>query len=465
MTEAADSSLIEAIRRAAGSFDGEVVLPDDGGYDAARAVWNAAFDRRPAAVVRCAGTEDVRTALELARRHELPVAVRSGGHSHAGHSACEGGIVIDLRPLDRVRVDPEREIAVVGPGATWGGVAEGTHPYGLAAVGAHSANVGVGGLVLGGGIGWLTRMHGLACDNLLEAEVVTADGQVRRASPEADVDLLWALQGGGGNFGVVTSLTLQLHPSEQLLAGTVLYEGERAREVLEVVAAAEVEAPDEVMILTGLVTAPREPFVPPDLQGRPAVLLVPTYLGPLHEADEALAPLDALGPPSVDLRRPVTYRELQHLLDPLVEDRLALTLRSALLGPLDGDALEALIERLAEPPSSASNVLLTPLGGVVRSIEADATAFPHRDAHWNLEIGAARTDPATDPGPYLEWAEAGRQALEPWSVGVHANHLAEEGPERTREAYGDAHDRLAALKAVYDPDNVFRLNPNVPPAG
>lgn len=446
------------------SFRGEVIVPDDAGYDAARTVWNAAFDRYPALIARCTTTRDVATVVRLATRHELPIAVRSGGHSHAGHSTCDDGIVIDLTPMKHVTVDPDRRLAIVSPAVTWGELTEATEPHGLAAVSGHVSMVGVGGLVLGGGIGWLTRLHGLACDNLVEAQVVTAAGDVIRASDADNPELLRGLRGGGGNFGIVTELSIRLHAVGPLLGGVLMYRGEHAREALRLYRDITAGAPDVVTVVAGLITAPPEPYVPDDMHGGPAVLLACCYAGPVDRGWRELAPLREVVPPAVDLLEPMSFRQLQHLFDPMLPNSLALVMRSELLGPLDDVALDTLIEHGRAAPSPTSNVLLTPLAGAVNAVASDATAFAHRDAHYNLEIGAALPSPDVDAEPYRQWAEACRHAMRPYSLGVQVNHLADEGADRVREAYAENYAQLAGLKATYDPDNVFYLNQNIEPA-
>lgn len=450
--------------RGADSFHGDVITAEDGAYDAARMVWNAAFDRYPAIIARCTATQDVATAVRLARQHELPIAVRSGGHSHAGHSTCDGGIVIDLGPMKRVTIDTDRHVARVEPGLTWGELNDATAEHGLAAVGGHVSAVGVGGLVLGGGIGWLARLHGLACDNLIEAQVVTAAGEVISAGGADNPELLWGLRGGGGNFGIVTELSIRLHAIGPVLGGVLMYRGDHVGEALRLFRDFGATAPEAVTTVAGLITAPPEPYVPEDMHGRPAVLVACCYAGPVAQGWQELAPLREVVPPAVDMLQPMPLRQLQHLFDPMVPDNLALVMRSDLLGPLNDAALDTLIEHTRAMPSPTSNVLLTPLGGAVSAAAWNATAFPHRDARYHMEIGAALASPEVDAEPYRQWADACRQAIHPFSRGVHVNHLADEGADRVREAYAANHARLARLKAAYDPGNIFRLNQNIEPA-
>lgn len=453
------------LRGETGGFRGELVFPDSPGYDAARRVWNAAIDCYPAVVVRCASREDVATALRLARRHDLPVAVRGGGHSFAGHSTCDGGVVIDLSRMKRVTVDARRRVALVEPGLTWGELTEATQAHGLAPVGGHVSTVGVAGLTLGGGVGWLARKHGLACDNLVEAELITAGGSVVRAGAGENPELFWGLRGGGGNFGIATRLTLRLHPVGTLFAGMVIHPRERAPEVLRFFRDFTEAAPDSVNVMAGLITAPPEPFVPPALRGRPAVLLAGCYVGPVEEGGPALAPLWTFGSPPVDLFGPTPYGQLQKMFDAMAAS-LPVCMKSELLGSLDDAALDKLVEHTETMPSPTSSALVVPLGGAVQRVPPDATAFAHRGAHYNLEVGAAWTSADENSTPYRRWAESCWRAIRPWSAGVEINHLGDEGARRVREAYGErGYARLAALKRAYDPDNVFRLNQNIAPAG
>lgn len=458
------ATLQSELRGGAGVFRDELISPGHPKYGAARGVWNAAIDRYPAVVARCASREDVVAALRLARRHDMPIAVRGGGHSFAGHSTCDGGVVIDLGGMKRVTVDARRRVALAEPGLDWGELAEAAQADGLAPVGGHVSSVGVAGLTLGGGIGWLARTHGLACDNLIEAELLTADGSVVRASAGESPDLLWGLRGGGGNFGIVTRLALRLHPVGTLFAGMLMHPRERAPQVLRFFRDFTEAAPDAVNVMAGLVTAPPEPFVPPALRGRPAVLLAGCYAGPVEEGAQALAPLRTFGSPPVDLFGPTSYVQLQKMFDAMGAVSMPVCMKAELLGPLDDAALDTLIEHAEAMPSATSNVLVVPLGGAVRRVPPDDTAFAHRGAHYNLEVGAAWQSADEDPAPYRRWAEACWRALRPWSAGVEVNHLGDEGAYRVREAYGErGYARLAALKRAYDPDNVFRLNQNIDP--
>lgn len=439
-----------------------VVRPGDPSYDAVRGVWNAAVDRHPRAVVRCRSTEDVRAAVELARNHHQPLAVRGGGHGFAGHGTCDDGLVADLGEMTDVAIDPDTQCAHVGPGARWGVVADAAGAHGLAPVGGHVSGVGVSGLLLGGGIGWLDRVHGLACDNLLEARVVTADGRVLRAADDEHPDLFWGLRGGGGNLGVVTSLTLRLHPIATVYGGLLLFARDDAREVLATVRRLNADS-EELHVMAGLATAPPAPFVPPDLQGKPAVLVGVCWTGDPDDGPAAVAQLRTVAEPVADLVGPLPFAELQHLFDDF-NASIGFHLRAHLLADLPDDALAALVEETEDLPPGLSSVLLVPLGGAVARVARDATAFSHRRAAYNLEIAGAWPPGEPEVTPYTDWAERCWRRLHPWAAGVEVNHVADEGPARVRAAYDDANwTRLSAVKAEWDPDNLFRLNQNVPP--
>ncbi|WP_084965997.1 FAD-binding oxidoreductase [Thermoactinospora rubra] len=458
------TSIDTELNQLADRLAGELVLPGDPGYDRARRVWNGAVDRYPAAIVRCRRTADVVAALRFARERGFLVAVRGGGHSIPGYSTCDDGIVLDLGPMKGVTVDPVRRVAVAEAGLTWGELDAATQRHGLAVTGGEVSDTGIAGLTLGGGIGWLKRVHGLTCDNLLAAELVTADGQVLHAGAEEHPELFWGLRGGGGNFGVVTRFTYRLHPVGPLFAGAVMHPGDRAPQALRFVRDLAAAAPDELSLMAALVTAPPEPFVPPEMRGRPMVLLAGCHVGPVEDGERALAPLRRFGPPPVDLFGVMPYVELQRLADPMNVPGRPIYVKSEMLGPLDDAALEVAAARAAEPSSPYNQLLLHHMGGAVRRVPADATAFGHRDAEYLLTVAGAWEDPAGDPQPHVRWARDSWQALRPWSRGTYVNHLGEEGEDRVRQAYpAGTYDRLVALKRTYDPENVFRLNQNIRP--
>ncbi|HEY0638996.1 MAG TPA: FAD-binding oxidoreductase [Pseudonocardiaceae bacterium] len=442
---------------------GKLVFPGDPGYDEARRVWNPMVDGRPAVIVRCTGAADVVAAVRLARRHGLELAVRGGGHSFVGHSTCDGGLVVDLRGLDELVVDPAARTVTVGPGNTWARVADATAEHGLAAVGGHVSNVGVPGLVLGGGNGWLSRRYGLACDNLLAAELVTATGELVTASQDEHPDLLWALRGGGGNFGVVVRFTLRVHPLEPVLAGMAMHPVERAGDVLRHLREFNAAAPDEVSAAAALVTAPPEPFVPRELHGRQVLMLAAAYLGPVGEGEAALAPLRAFGQPAVDLFAPTPWVALQHFFDASGVST-PFHMRSHLVDDLRDEVIDAVLTHAVPATSPLSAVIILPMGGAIARVAPDATAFRHRGAGYCLELGAAWASVDEDPAPHRAWSDGLWEALRPLSAGVEVNHLAFEGAEGVRIAYGENLARLRELKRAWDPENVFHRNQNIEPA-
>lgn len=444
-------------------FAGELVTPSSPDYDAARRVWNHAVDRYPAAVLRCTSTDDVRLALGLARERGLVVAVRGGGHSMAGLSTCDDGLVVDLSPMKRITVDPARRVAVAEPGVLWHELDAATQQHGLAVPGGEVSDTGIAGLTLGGGIGTLSRRFGLTCDNLRRVTLVTAAGEVVRAGAEENADLFWALRGAGANFGIVTSFEYDLHPVGPLYAGELVHPGFRDVEVLSHLATLAPTMPDEVRLLVALVTAPEAPFVPPEAQGQPVCVLAGSHCGDAEEGARRLEPLRSLGPAAVDTLRPQSYVELQQAVDPMNPPGRLSYVKSDFLGPLTTQAFEVLAQAHASATSPCNQILLHQLGGAIARVPAEATAFVNRGASWLLTVVASWEDPAEDPEPHVAWARGLWSAMRPWAQGTYVNHLGDEGEERVREAYGAAYGRLAELKEVWDPDDVFRMNQHVAP--
>ena len=441
----------------------ELIRPGDPGYETARKVWNQAIDRHPAVIARCHTTEDVVAGLKLAQAEEHEVSVRGGGHSFPGFSTTEGGMVLDLGPMKGIAVDATDRIAKVEPGVRWGELTEATSAHGLVAVGGHVADVGVAGLTLGGGNGWLVRSFGLACDNLVSAEVVTADGRVVTANAHQHPDLFWALRGGGGNFGIVTEYTLRLHRLTNLLGGMLMYRLEDAAEVLAYVAGFGAEAPAAVNVAPAIFTAPPAPFVPADLQGKPVLAVAACYVGPIADGERALAPLREFTTPVADLIAPTTFRDLQHFFDAQGVST-PYYMRSHIGGPITEDLISALLDFGGRFTSPGNITLLLPMGGAAGEVAPDATAFRHRDGSYVMEIAAAWNPDDPAPDIHRAWVDGLWTAARPWSTGADINHMADEGLARVREAYGDNFDRLARIKAKWDPRNVFHLNQNIPPA-
>ncbi|WP_371501686.1 FAD-binding oxidoreductase [Kitasatospora sp. NBC_00374] len=444
---------------------GTLVRPDDPAYDEARAVWNAAHDRRPALVVRCAGTADVIRAVEFARSQDLLVAVRGGGHSIAGFSTCDGGIVIDLSAMKGVRVDPDRRRVVAQPGLTWGELDHETQAFGLAVTGGLVTSTGIAGFTLGGGFGWLVRRDGLASDNLVAADVVTADGRLVHASAEENADLFWALRGGGGNFGVVTSFEFELHPvGPQVLAGLVVYPLDEAREVITRWREACGGMPDELTTLVNLTTAPPLPFLPEEVHGTRVVVIVAMYAGPAEAGEAAVRPLRSLGTPIADVLGPMPYLGMQALLDPLWTRGAHNYFTSAFIEPTDA-AIESVLDAHLATPTPFSEVHLHQLGGAFARIPADATAFSQRDAGVMCNV-IARSPEAAGFDRHAAWARAAREDIARHGNGsTYVNFTGDAAEDKVRAAYPEAvHDRLVRVKDEYDPTNLFRLNQNIRPS-
>ncbi len=435
---------------------GAVLRAGDADYDAARRVWNGMIDRRPAMIVRCRDAEEVRDALAVALARGLPVAVRGGGHNAAGLGVCDDGLVIDLSPMRAVAVDPAARTARVEGGATWADVDAATQAHGLATTGGAISTTGVGGLTLGGGIGWLMRRQGLACDNVTEFEVVTADGRTVRASAAENADLFWGLRGGGGNFGIVTAFTFRLLPLRGVVSGMLVHPLARAKGVLRFCRDFSAGAPDDLTVFAAMMTSP---------EGEKILALVPAYTGPADGADAALRTLREFGPPVADQVGPMTYVQLQQMLDPGFPSGMQVYWRGEFLSGLDDALIDELVDRFADATSPLSAVILEQLGGAVARVPRDATAFPHRDAAYNLAMVGRWTDPA-ERDRHVGWVRGLHDAIRPFSRGSsYVNYLGVgESADRVREAYGAAHwDRLVALKTAWDPTNVFRFNQNVAP--
>ncbi|MFF7122085.1 MULTISPECIES: FAD-binding oxidoreductase [unclassified Streptomyces] len=444
---------------------GTVVRPDDAEYDRARAVWNAAHDKHPALIVRCAGTADVIRAVEFARSQDLLVAVRGGSHSIAGFSTCDDGIVIDLSPMKGAIVDPVRRRVVAQTGMTWGDLDHETQAFGLAVTGGLVSSTGIAGFTLGGGVGWLVRRHGLASDNVTAAEVVTADGRVVRADQDENPELFWALRGGGGNFGVVTSLEYQLHPvGPQVLGGLIIYPLEQARQVVTGWRELTGNMPDELTTLINFTTAPPLPFLPPEVHGTRIAVLVGMYAGDPAAGEAAVAPLRTLGTPIVDLMGPMPYTGMQTLLDPLWTAGAHNYFTSAFIEPSDA-ALDAVLRHHLTTPSPSSELHLHQLGGAFARVPAEATAFSQRDSSVLCNVIARSPDP-TDFDAQIAWARGAREEIARHGRGTtYVNFTGDAAEDKVRAAYpGAVHERLVRVKDTFDPTNLFRLNQNIRPS-
>jgi FAD/FMN-containing dehydrogenase len=446
-------------------LSGRLVRPDDEGYDEARSIWNGAHDMRPAVIVRCGGVADVMRAVDFARSENLEVAVRGGGHSIPGFSTSDGGIVIDLSGMRAVHVDPVGRTAVAGGGATWADFDHETQAFGLATTGGLVSSTGLGGFTLGGGIGWLMRKYGLACDNLIGADVVTADGCLVHTSEDENPELLWALRGGGGNFGIATSLEYRLHPvGPNVIAGGIFFAGDRAEEVLRFYRDWVRRLPDETTTLVNLTTAPPAPFLPESVHGKPVVAVLGVHAGDLEQGRAVMQPLKDLGDPVADLIDAMPYTVMQSLIDGLWERGAHNYFRSSYVDDLDDAAVAAMVERHAAVNSAHSEIHLQHFGGAVARVGDDKSAFGNRSAQYVLNA-IARTPGAEGFEDNVAWARSVTDALAPVSRdGAYVNFMGDARDERLRAAYGHAkYDRLVELKRRYDPTNLFRLNQNIAP--
>jgi FAD/FMN-containing dehydrogenase len=444
----------------------DVIAPGDAEYEQARRIWNGLIDRRPALIARPRDAREVAAAVLHARRRGLSLAVRSGGHSVPGHSTVDGGLVLDLSAhLNRVEVDPQSRRVRAGGGTLLGTLDRATQEHRLVIPSGHVSHTGVGGLTLGGGTGWLMRRYGLTIDSLRSVELVTAAGEIVRASEHEHPDLFWAVRGGGGNFGVVTEFEFEAHPlGPELVAGMLVYPLEEARERLAFLREFMEDAPDELTTFPVLVTAPPRPPFPAELQGRRILALGLAYAGSVEDGLRAIAPLRAAAPPALDLAGPMPYLALQTMLDASVPHGLHNYNRAEWLDDLSDGAIETLVEQYDAVPSPLSQVILARMGGAVARVPSDATAFPHRGAR-NLLWMVSCWRPDEDPEPHLAWGRAIGEAMRPFaSGGVYVNALGDEPADRVRAAYGANWPRLVELKRRYDPENVFRLNANIDPA-
>ena len=454
------------LERLRDSIHGPVIAPDDEGYDAARAIWNGAIDRRPACIARCTGVADVVAAVRFARERELLVAVRSGGHGVGGHALCDDGLVIDLSPMKGIRVDPAARIARAEAGVLWGELDRETQLHGLATVGGIVTHTGIAGLTLGGGIGWLMRKHGATVDNLLSVDLVTAEGGLVTASADEHPDLFWGIRGGGGNFGVVTSLEYRLHPVGPIvLAGPIFHPLEDAREVLAFYREFIAAAPDELTTIFELSVAPPAPFLPEDVHGKPIVMVGACYAGAPEDGIEVVRPLKEFGNPLVDLLEPKLYTALQSMFDPSVPHGWHRYWKSVELPALTDDVIDTLVEHASAQTSPKSYCIVFQLGGALARAREDETAFSQRDATYNVNINAVWTEDDPEGERHVAWARDFFSAMQPHAGGrVYVNFLGDEGAKRVRQAYGDRqYERLVELKRAYDPTNFFRLNQNIEP--
>ena len=447
----------EALKKFETSLTGDVLRPDHAAYDPARALYNAMIDCRPALIVRCKAASDVVRAIEFARGHQLLVAVRGGGHNVAGKALCDGGLVVDLSVMKDIEVDPGARTVRAGAGLTWGEFDRATQEHGLASTGGFISTTGIAGLTLGGGLGWLMRKYGLACDNLRAVEIVTADGQVRRADADENPDLFWGVRGGGGNFGVVTSFEYRLHPVGQMLAGPVFFPLEHAKEGLRFYRDLMASAPDELMAYGVFLTSP---------EGARMFAVPVCYVGPMQQAEQVLKPLRSHPRVAADAVQPMRYTEIQSMFDPAFPAGRLNYWKSSFLRELSDAAIDTLVAQFANVTSPFSVLALEPFGGAVGRVGVDETAFPHRRNPFTLVIPGMWTDPA-ESASQMKWVRDFWEAMQPFaSDAVYVNYLDADDTNRVEAAYGAAtYKRLRLLKKKYDPENFFRVNQNIGPTG
>jgi FAD/FMN-containing dehydrogenase len=447
-------------------FGGRLIHPRDPEYDDTRAVFNAMIDRKPAVIARCRNAADVAAVIGLAREHGLPLSIYGGGHGVTGAAVVDDGIVLDLRDINAVDVDVAGKVARVGGGATWGDVDAATQEHGLAVTGGRVSTTGVGGLTLGSGSGWLERKLGYVCDNLLQAEVVTADGRIVTASPAENDDLFWALRGGGGNFGIVTTFHLQLHElGPTVLGGLLVYPPDNASELVRFYREFLRTAPDAVGGGLAFICAPPEEFVPEPVRGQPVIGVVVCYAGPVDEGEAAFKPLRDFGPPAVDMVAPMPYAAVQQLLDPANPHGMRNYWSGDFLADLPDEAVDVLVGIATKPVSPMTQIILVPGGGAVARVDDEATAFGQRNAPWNMHYLSMWAD-AADDDKNIAYTRHLAASMKPWTTGeVYLNFIGDEGLTRVESAFGPAKwKRLTELKKKWDPDNVFRHNQNIPPA-
>jgi FAD/FMN-containing dehydrogenase len=442
-----------------------VVLTDaDEGYDAARQVWNAMIDRKPGVIVRCADASDVRAAVDFARDMNALLAVRGGGHNIAGSAVCDGGVMIDLSLMKSVQVDPAACTARVEPGVTLGELDRETQAFGLVTPTGINSTTGIAGLTLGGGFGWISRKFGLTIDNLISADVVTADGRQVSASEKDNPDLFWALRGGGGNFGIVTSFEFRLQPlGPEVMSGLIVYPLSQARDLIgryrEIVAA----APDELACWFVMRAAPPLPFLPKEVHGTGIIAFAACYVGPMDAAERAMKPLRAMGKPIADVIGPHPFCGWQTALDPLLTPGARNYWKSHSFATIESGLIDVLVEYTSKLPSAETELAFAQLGGAINRVPSEATAYPHRDVAFLINLHTRWRDPAEDAA-CIAWARSLFEACAPFaSGGTYVNFIPEDDKDGVRRAYLGNAKRLAAIKAKFDPQNLFRVNQNIRP--
>ncbi|WP_213306828.1 FAD-binding oxidoreductase [Paraburkholderia sacchari] len=454
----------DSIETLKGALRGQVLQPGDAGYDEARRIWNAMVERRPALIVRCQGCADVRRAVAFARDMGLPLAVRGGGHNIAGSALCDDGLVIDLSPMKSVRVEPATRRAYVEPGATLGDFDHEAQAFGLATPLGINSTTGVAGLTLGGGFGWLSRRFGMSVDNLVAADVVTADGNLLRASADENADLFWAIRGGGGNFGVVTMFEFALHPvGPEVYGGLVVLPFEAAKEALAQYREAAAAMPETLTVWSVSRLAPPLPFLPPEVHGKPIIAFAVCYTGALEDGPSAVEPVRRFGQPYGEHLGPMPYAAWQKAFDPLLTPGARNYWKSHNLAALPDALIDTLSDAIATLPSPQCEIFFGQIGAATQRVAADAMAYPNRDALYVMNVHGRWTEPEDD-ARCIAWARGFFEASKPYALGsVYVNFLTEDERARVEAAYGPNMQRLIAIKTRYDPDNLFRCNQNILP--
>ncbi|MGF6726009.1 FAD/FMN-containing dehydrogenase [Paraburkholderia sp. GAS41] len=444
---------------------GQVLRPDDPGFDEARQIWNAMIDRRPAVIVRCAGVADVRQAVAFARDNDLLLAVRGGAHNIAGSAVCDDGLMIDLSPMKSVRIDPVARRAFVEPGATLADFDHEAQAFGLATPLGINSTTGVAGLTLGGGFGWLSRQYGMTVDNLVSADVVTADGELVHAAADAHEDLFWAIRGGGGNFGVVTMFEFQLHPvGPQVFGGLVVLPLEQAKDALKKYRAAIDALPDALSVWAVLRLAPPLPFLPQEVHGKPIIAFASCYSGAVDDGAAAVEVVRGFGTPYGEHLGPMPYAMWQQAFDPLLTPGARNYWKSHNLVELPDGLLDVLIDAIGKLPSTQCEIFFGQIGGQTTRIPVEATAYPNRDAKYVMNVHGRWSD-ASEDEQCIAWARGFFEASAPFALGsVYVNFMTEEEAGRIGAAYGPNYERLVAVKTRYDPRNLFRHNQNIKPS-
>jgi FAD/FMN-containing dehydrogenase len=467
MTIPIDTTVMSApaFARLRGRFRGALIGPGEEGYDEARRVWNGAIDRRPALIARCAGGDDVTVAVEFAREHDLLVSVRGGGHAVAGYAVCDGGMMIDLSLMKAVRVEPESRTARAAGGVLWSELDRATQQFGLATTGGIVSHTGIAGLTLGGGLGHLMRRFGLTADNLLSVDLVTADAKQLRVDAQSEPELFWGLRGGGGNFGIATSFNYRVHPvGPMVFGGPVFWAIDDAPAVLAHVRDLASQAPDELAITIVLRLAPPLPFLPAHSYGQPVLGGLLVWSGDIAEGQRIIAPLLAERPPIGELVRPVPYLSIQSMLDGGAPHGMHYYWRSRRVADLSDALVDTLLQRLGSITSPFSQINGWVIGGAVSRADPASTAVGLRNPGFEISLAASWRPSEPSGEPHTAWVREGSDALDAFSTGLYANFISDEGAAGVEAVYGDRLKRLTALKDRYDPDNLFRLNANIPPS-